>query len=512
MRRIVKRMKAGKLLRLLILASVALCAATLPFASADAAQVAMTVEKLTVDGGFIFEPELVALSDSDTAGSLATRYLTSKLPGVARPYESSGTGSFFYITGIHDSATGGLLSEFGHGAGSGWMITVNNIFIGRSPGIYALHDGDVVRWQYTKSLGSDIGGNADSLGANKKADKDALVKKVAEINKAGDKLSYGGAYITAVSALKKINATQSELDAALAALNGDTSGGGNSETTPGGTTPGGTTPGDTTPGSTTPDDTTPGGTTPGDTTPDNGGSSTPDSEVVAEILEEPPFTPPSGIEAGSKTRKADMSDMKALGLDGYMAANGDGAVTVSGTAFASGIEATGIKVDAGTVTYLPGVSKKVTQGRTAVFTTRLRLDAYAGKKLSSVSVFKMKADGTVGKLATAPSVGQMTAGSFIWTDTAGNVIQPSDEAQSGRDYSLSVAVGDDSEYDLDRTNPGTVLDPPVLAVESAVSGPTGEDEKDGETGGGGGCDSGASGVLALSLVALLSVTARRRGR
>jgi hypothetical protein len=98
------------------------------------------------------------------------------------------------------------------------MVTVANTFIGTSAGSRILTDGEVMRWQYTTQLGAEFGVGADNLGGNKLANKDALVRKVAEINEAGNKADYGSAYTNAVSVLTTLAAAQAQVDSALSAL------------------------------------------------------------------------------------------------------------------------------------------------------------------------------------------------------------------------------------------------------------------------------------------------------
>ena len=59
-------------------------------------------------------------------------------------------GSASYVSGIAG------LRERQHGAGSGWMISVNGSFINCSVADYRLNPNDTVRWQYTTNLGKDI--------------------------------------------------------------------------------------------------------------------------------------------------------------------------------------------------------------------------------------------------------------------------------------------------------------------------------------------------------------------
>ena len=214
--------KKSKLFRLAVSALFVIFAGFAPVLitpdAADAARAAVTVEKLTANGGFIVEPELVTLEENDSAAGMTTRFLTSKFPGVTA-YKSSESGSDFYLKGVYDPSRGGLLSEFTLGNKSGWMITVNNSFIRTSAGAHILSDGDVVRWQYTLQLGADLGEDVDYLGTNTKANKDSLLWKVAEVNAAGNKYAYGSAYTEAMTVLKDLNASQASVNSALDALN-----------------------------------------------------------------------------------------------------------------------------------------------------------------------------------------------------------------------------------------------------------------------------------------------------
>ena len=537
--------KAGKISRLMALALLALAVPAFSLAPADAAQVAVTVEKLTLGEGFIVEPTLVTLSGSERMASVTTRLLTSRFPGVTA-YTNTGTVNYnFYLSQVYDPSRGTLLGEFGQGALSGWMVTLNNYFIKASASNFLMTDRNVMRWQYTKNFGQDIGTNVDTLGASTLPSKDALIWKVAEINAAGNKSDYGSAYTSAMSVLKNLGATASEISSALAVLNNTTPGGGtDTGTTPGGTTPSGdtdtdtgttpggsgtdtgTTPGGTTPGGsgtdtgTTPGGTTPGGntdtgTTPGGTNP-GGGTDTGSTlgTATAEIVEIPAITLPPGIDQGSETKAVEVSEMAALGLGSYVTTNEDGAVTMSEAAFASGIEASGIQVDnAKPVTPLPVFSTSATTGGTALVTLKVSLDAYAGEALSSVSVLKMKSDGTIARLRMAESAESLSPGAFVWTDGSGNAIPSSNEAASGRDYYINVAIADGSAYDLD-TRPGTIVDPLALAVEAADSGNTGGGSSNSgaeSSSGGGGCDSGLGVFGGFALVVLWLATARKRG-
>ena len=54
------------------------------------------------------------------------------------------------------------LGEFDYTKGSGWMITLNDYYIGEGMGTHCVEDGDVIRIQFTLALGADIGVDPDS--------------------------------------------------------------------------------------------------------------------------------------------------------------------------------------------------------------------------------------------------------------------------------------------------------------------------------------------------------------
>lgn len=58
------------------------------------------------------------------------------------------------------------LGEFDSGRGSGWMITLNGWFINKSSDAFQVKNGDVIRWQYTCQLGTDIGNSYNGSSQN----------------------------------------------------------------------------------------------------------------------------------------------------------------------------------------------------------------------------------------------------------------------------------------------------------------------------------------------------------
>jgi hypothetical protein len=542
--------EAGKITRLTVLTLLALVAAALLAVPAGAAhRVAVTVETLTADGGFIAEPALWTLTGSARASNTIADFLTSK--NVEFDYDGVLASPSFYIS---------YISGFEGVGRGGWMVTVNNGFIKSSAADVTLKNGDVMRWQFTKNFGVDVGaGNVwdwplegTTPFRSKNSDKDALIWKIAEINDAGNKSVYGGAYTTAMSALKKTGATQTEVNAALAGLNAATPGG----TAPGGGADTGTTPGGGGSNNGTDNGTGGDGSNGGTDNGNNGGSSNngtdsgnnggdsnsgtdngtsggsnggtdngtsggTSAKVEAEIRDKPAVTPPLQIEPGAAPKNVTASDMEKLGF-GAIAETAGGVLTVSREAFMEALEESGIKVDAGKpVAPLPVFRAGVSPGGTVLVTLRATLDGYAGEALRSVAVFKMTYKGTAARLQRADSPGGLAHGRFVWTDAAGNAIDPVAAVTAGTDYYISVAVRDDSEFDLDGWTRGSIVDPLALAVEEGAAsgsedtsqggGGNGWNSSSGGSGGGGGCDAGALGLFALASLGLTAALRRRGG-
>jgi hypothetical protein len=181
--------------------------------------VTVSVDKLTVSGEYIVEPTLMRIPAGTNGMHTVLALLEVFYRDVPEPYRLKGG----YIAGIWDPAYEsnnypGYLSEFDESAGAGWMYSVNNVFPGVGAGAYILKDGDVMRWQYTG------GRNGSGVRLQDTANKDALTRKIAEINNAGTQSSYGEKYTTAMAALKKHTASQSEVNAAFIALHSDDTG------------------------------------------------------------------------------------------------------------------------------------------------------------------------------------------------------------------------------------------------------------------------------------------------
>ena len=109
--------------------------------------VTLSVEKRTMGQGDIITSMKETLQSGDTAFTLLKRVADQK--GIS--IKSIGSGAELYVQAIDG------LAEFDGGPLSGWMYSVNGVFPNHSAGTYILKDGDILRWQYTKDLGKDVG-------------------------------------------------------------------------------------------------------------------------------------------------------------------------------------------------------------------------------------------------------------------------------------------------------------------------------------------------------------------
>ncbi|MDR1409655.1 MAG: DUF4430 domain-containing protein [Oscillospiraceae bacterium] len=197
----------------------------------NTATIAVTVERFTLNGGYIVEPILLTVPRNVKASQVITNLLKARYPGIAQPYKNTGNIdtafylSYVYLPGYTNGSYPNFLGEFDEGQQSGWMYSVNNYFPNVGSSDWTMKPGDVMRWQYTKvGLGEDIGGGQASGGSSAgtvRANKDALTWRMAEINTNENKADYGAAYTNAMTVLTKLDATQQAVDDALAALGGD---------------------------------------------------------------------------------------------------------------------------------------------------------------------------------------------------------------------------------------------------------------------------------------------------
>ncbi|WP_340085043.1 DUF4430 domain-containing protein [Siminovitchia sp. FSL H7-0308] len=203
-----------------------------------------SLEAFTIGLGYVIEPVQVDI----TKGRRASHELDALIKKYGYDYDHTGTlENSFYLSYLLDGTNNiyksppaipqvlkealnghydeenyhdGALGEFNFNSLSGWMYSVNNIFPNVGFADYYLSDGDVMRVQYTIALGRDIGGGWD-YNFFELVNKDALTKKIAEINSSSEKEEYLSvkelkeAYDHALNVLQTVDATQANIDEAL---------------------------------------------------------------------------------------------------------------------------------------------------------------------------------------------------------------------------------------------------------------------------------------------------------
>lgn len=227
---------------------------TMGFAQAKAAgetrKAYITIEKLTIGQGFALEPTSVTLNDGDTietvfkkaaniAGldyvadepSFYLRGIKNTDTGIINiptaisnmaPTDATWLGKMVYAptNDVNDGNSDSNLDEKDYNDLSGWMFTCNNLSVYDST--TEVNDGDVIRTQFSVyGLGSDIGLGWDPDTNQSVANRDALIKRVVDVQEDPDALAkYGADFTAAKNVLSKYESTQSEVNAALIALGG----------------------------------------------------------------------------------------------------------------------------------------------------------------------------------------------------------------------------------------------------------------------------------------------------
>ena len=108
--------------------------------------------------GTIISKTKVPFVPGDTVADVTLRLLEAK----DFTYSCKGTTrEGFYLASIGNFTVRGVdyesFGEFDAGSGSGWMITLNTVFIEQGASEFEVKSGDVIRWQYTCQFGADIG-------------------------------------------------------------------------------------------------------------------------------------------------------------------------------------------------------------------------------------------------------------------------------------------------------------------------------------------------------------------
>lgn len=116
--------------------------------------VTLSVDKLTINKGYVISPTQAELQSGDTAWTLMKRELDAR--GINYKYMWSEQYDSVYVQSIDGDG------EFDHGSGSGWMYSVNGNYPNYGASKYVLKAGDKLSWRYTTNLGEDLGGKLDT--------------------------------------------------------------------------------------------------------------------------------------------------------------------------------------------------------------------------------------------------------------------------------------------------------------------------------------------------------------
>jgi hypothetical protein len=111
--------------------------------------VTLSVDKLTINKGYVVSETSVELKNGDTAWSVLKRILETRGINYSAIWNED-YGSI-YVQSISGDG------EFDHGSGSGWMYNVNGTYPNVGASESTLQDGDSVQWRYTTNLGADLG-------------------------------------------------------------------------------------------------------------------------------------------------------------------------------------------------------------------------------------------------------------------------------------------------------------------------------------------------------------------
>lgn len=111
--------------------------------------VTLSVDKLTINEGYVIPATQIELQSGDTAWTLLKRELDKR--STSYKYIWSEQYGSVYVQSIDGDG------EFDHGSGSGWMYNVNGWYPNYGATKYTLKEGDELQWRYTTNLGADLG-------------------------------------------------------------------------------------------------------------------------------------------------------------------------------------------------------------------------------------------------------------------------------------------------------------------------------------------------------------------
>ncbi len=233
-------------------------------ATAKAKYAYFTVEKISIGQGLLVKPMKVELSDKDTVANVFVKamkankiefeagdlsdiskfYLTnikkadtgkinipaaiSKMPQY--DYDWGGGYSGTYYAPSNEKNDGNTaapdLGAYAYNAMAGWMFGLNNAALDSGAGSVLAKEGDVIRTKFSVfAYGADVGLGYEGAGSTypntKLANKDALIKKLADVKDDKEYMSIAAAkkaYDEGLKVLEKYGATDTEIKAAVSAI------------------------------------------------------------------------------------------------------------------------------------------------------------------------------------------------------------------------------------------------------------------------------------------------------
>lgn len=122
---------------------------TPPVVPDDKLYVTLSIDKLTIDKGYVIPPTKVEFVEGESVWDVLKREMDHR--GIDYEYEWTEKYGSVYVQSIAGDG------EFDHGRWSGWMYNVDGWYPNYGASKYILKDGEVIQWRYTTNLGDDLG-------------------------------------------------------------------------------------------------------------------------------------------------------------------------------------------------------------------------------------------------------------------------------------------------------------------------------------------------------------------
>lgn len=142
----------------------------------------------------------------------------------------------------------------------------------------------------------------------------------------------------------------------------------------------------------------------------------------------------------------------------------NGELVVTPTKFIAAVASSDISgtVDTDLIKSMPVIKSTVSADKTALISFKARLDEFSAKRFSDLVLCKIN-PGKVLKFTLQSVPEKIKSGEFAVTAVDGKAVDLNGSPGAGTEYLITLAVADNSEYDLDPAK-GAILDPAVLTV------------------------------------------------